>query len=108
MKRNKLNSIPFQGTMNSLSSIPLAYLFSTVHSGFIQILSHFTCVAESVLHSYPTESLEEHDCHKCSRRGCESDPQIQSATTIPYNRNPQERASCYLIITAKARTVPSL
>lgn len=45
--------------------LPLAYLFPIMHSGFIEILSHFICVPESVLaHSYLTENLEEHDCQR--------------------------------------------
>lgn len=75
------------------SHLPLAYIFPKMLSGSVQILSHFTCVTESVLaHSYFTENLEEHDCHKWSWRGCESDSQTESATAIPSDRNPQERA----------------
>lgn len=54
--------------------LPLAYLFPIMHLGFVQILSNFTCVTESVFaHSYLAENLEEHDCHKWrgSRRGHE-------------------------------------
>lgn len=61
-----------------------------MHSGFIQTLSHFT---ESILaHSPLRENLEEHDCHRWSRRGCESDSQTEPATAIPCSRNTQDAA----------------
>lgn len=80
------------------SHLPLAYLLPKMLSGFVQILSHFTRATESVpAHSCLTENLEEQvktKKTKWSRRGCESDSQTESATTIPCGRNPQERASC--------------
>lgn len=61
-----------------------------MHSGFIQTLSHFT---ESILaHSPLRENLEEHDCHRWSRRGCESDSQTEPATATPCGRNTQDAA----------------
>lgn len=90
------------------SHLPLAYLFLIMHSGFIQILSNFTCVTESVLaYSYLAENLEEWEW-KGSRRGRESDSQSRSAATIPCKRNPWERASCCWGISSSQHNCQSL